>query len=265
MHRIGLLIALMLLAVALDAARGAEGGAQADTEYGDLVGRFVYDGDPPTPRTFKLRREEHRKDFGKDEIVDESLLVSKDGGLANVAVYVLTAEVEVHPALAEEAVEDVVLETRDGLFAPRILPVWVGSDRRIQVKNFDSVSHNVNFKSLPIAESPRLPSEPQRVFEALAAFDVPQPVHCSIHPWMMAYVLPRKNPYVAVTGADGQFTIAKLPAGVDLQFQVWHERSGFLDAKPHWKKGRFKFTLKPGLNDLGTIEVDPKLLLTKRK
>ena len=40
---------------------------------------------------------------------------------------------------------------------------------------------------------------------------------------MAAYLFPYENGYVAVTEADGSFEIANLPAGEELEFQVWHE------------------------------------------
>ena len=43
---------------------------------------------------------------------------------------------------------------------------------------------------------------------------------------MTAYMLPRKNGYFAVTDADGTFEIANVPAGEQLEFQVWHESGG---------------------------------------
>jgi hypothetical protein len=87
----------------------------------------------------------------------------------------------------------------------------------------------------------------------------PVPVACSIHPWMNGYVLPRDNPYVAVTAKNGSFTLEKLPAG-DLEFQVWHEKAGGgggpLQAKTEWSGGRFKLTIPAdGVKDLGTIEI----------
>ena len=69
-------------------------------------------------------------------------------------------------------------------------------------------------------------------------------------------VLVRHNPYAAVTDDDGNFTIKDLPAGKELEFQLWQEKSGYLkeaknkDVKVD-KKGRFKMNVKPGENNLG--------------
>ena len=85
----------------------------------------------------------------------------------------------------------------------------------------------------------------------------PQAATCSIHPWMKAYIIARDDPYFAVTGADGSFEIKNLPAGEDVEFQVWHEGApAGLEAKAGWGKGRFKLKLPAdGEQDLGTIEV----------
>ena len=71
---------------------------------------------------------------------------------------------------------------------------------------------------------------------------------------MRAYFLPRKDGYYAVTGRDGSFEIANVPAGESLEIQVWHESAGgrggplVLTSEKakelKWnKKGRFKITL----------------------
>ena len=75
-------------------------------------------------------------------------------------------------------------------------------------------------------------------------------VNCSIHPWMKAWVLPRENPYFDVSKTDGSFEIANLPAGVELEFSVWHELNGSLtmtgkagDVEIPVSGGKFKITL----------------------
>ena len=64
----------------------------------------------------------------------------------------------------------------------------------------------------------------------------------------------RSNGYYAVTGPDGSFEIPYVPAGEELEIQVWHESGqgpsnalvlGTPEAKEmKWSsKGRFKITL----------------------
>ncbi len=46
------------------------------------------------------------------------------------------------------------------------------------------------------------------------------PVKCNQHPWMRAYIGVTKNPFFAVTGSDGTFTIKGLPPG-DYTIEAW--------------------------------------------
>ena len=48
---------------------------------------------------------------------------------------------------------------------------------------------------------------------------------CDVHPWMTGWVLVTDNPYFAVTGDDGSFTIKDVPAG-KYTVEVWHEKLG---------------------------------------
>ena len=48
---------------------------------------------------------------------------------------------------------------------------------------------------------------------------------CDVHGWMKSYILVFKNPFFAVTGTDGAFTLDKLPAGT-YTVQAWHEKYG---------------------------------------
>jgi uncharacterized protein (DUF2141 family) len=51
------------------------------------------------------------------------------------------------------------------------------------------------------------------------------PVKCNIHPWMRAYIGVVSNPFFAVTGDDGTFTIKGLPPGT-YTIEVVHEKYG---------------------------------------
>ena len=63
---------------------------------------------------------------------------------------------------------------------------------------------------------------------------------------MKAYIIARDDPYVAVTKPDGTFEIKNLPAGEDIEFQVWHEQApGGLEAKGGWSKGRSRSKCQP--------------------
>jgi hypothetical protein len=78
---------------------------------------------------------------------------------------------------------------------------------------------------------------------------------------MKGWVLVRPNPFFAISSEDGTFEIKGLPAGQDLEFQVWQEKAGFVtavklkDKATTWERGRFKQKLKAGDNDLGEVKL----------
>ena len=137
------------------------------------------------------------------------------------------------------------------MFLSHVFPLTVG--QTITIKNSDPVGHNTNIEGKN-AFNQTIPANESVDFTPKKAESVPQAIRCSIHPWMIAYYLPREDGYLAVTSEDGSFEIPNVPAGEKLEFQVWHESGtgpgGALvldtpEAKElKWnKKGRFGVTL----------------------
>src|SRR6266566_1627035 len=48
---------------------------------------------------------------------------------------------------------------------------------------------------------------------------------CDVHPWMRGWLVVLDHPHAAVTGADGRFAIAAVPAG-SYTLALWHETLG---------------------------------------
>lgn len=249
------------LRFALVIACGVAMTTPAVAQWGDLTGKFVYDGTAPAPAKIDVTKDVAV--CAKSPIFDDSLVVGEDGGLANVIVYVRSRKVKVHPDYDALKDEKPLLDNMGCQFVPHILPVWL--EQTIELHNSDPVPHNTNISPLggrPL--NPLIPSGGSINHKFGRKQTVPVPVNCNIHPWMKAYILPIANPYVAVTGDDGSFTLKNLPAGDELEFQVWHEKSGYVNPTGSgipkgWKKGRFKLKIAAGANDLKTIKLDPKL------
>ena len=222
--------------------------AQAQGEaWGDLKGRVVIRFKEPLVLP-PIQAGRNR------QIPDESLLVGLDGGLANVVVYVRTPGVPVHSDLAKQLQTNVAMTFKNSRSEPRIVPVWT-QRQAVEFRNREAFSYNLN--ASPVADSPfnvLLIAGDTLWYTPQLPQSIPVPVTCTIQPWLKAYVVPRDNPYVAVTRSTGAFTIRKLPAR-SLEFQLWHERFGYLDT-PTYAQGRVVLKLKPGENDLGTIVVE---------
>ena len=243
--------------VALSRGEGGEeapekAAASTGTGWATLKGRFVYDGTPPRMAPYPANKDLATCAPGGKAPLQETLLVDEQSkGIANVAVYVRKVS-RVHPS-AQPATEKLVYDQKVCRFVSHMFPITIG--QTMEIKNSDNVGHNTNIEgkngfnqTIPAGQS--IDFQPQKE-EA-----VPVPVRCSIHPWMLGYLLPRKNAYYAVTTPDGSFEIANLPASEELEIQVWHESAtgpgGALvlntpEAKQlKWSgKGRFKLKLAP--------------------
>jgi hypothetical protein len=246
----------LVLALALVAAACTQ-LSQAQEEWGDLTGKFTYDGTPPEPK--KLVITQDKAEFEKLGLVDESLVVDKETkGIANIVIFVRTKDVKIHPDLEKNVKKEVKFDNKGGRFVPRVLPVWL-EKQTLCLCNSDGVAHNSKLSPFDdTAINPLIPPKGEVEHTFSVEQSQPVPVNCNIHPWMVGHILPRSNPYMAVTGTDGSFKLEKLPAGVELDFKVWQEKSGWVDAK-NWKRGAFKMTLKAGKNDLGEVKCKASL------
>jgi len=240
----------LLLAVALVASYSS-----APTRAVDLKGSFVLGGDDPTPQPVPIPKSDTAK-FSPDlQLYSEDLIVDpKSRGIANIFVSLRTADVPITPEAAAAVKPELVIEVKDGRFQPHAAGIWVGR-QRLMLKNSDPDGGSPGL--IVRGRSPSLsPVETGMSFEELPGQSaaVPHPIACGVHVWKRALILHCDNPYFAVTAADGSFEIKHLPKSVPLEFQVWHETSGWVVAKPAWEKGRFTITLDAD-EDLGTIAV----------
>lgn len=256
------------LTAAVLIAFGAQGGvACGSAEWGDLVGRFVYTGKVGKPAALKIDKDIEYCGKFPDETVDQSLIVGKDGGLANVLVSLRVArntKVEVHPdVLAQAKEKPAFLDNVHCMFSPHLLGVWAGQQKFV-VKNGDPIGQAVKIDSIanpPVNQMLAVGATLEHQFEKEEP--APLAITCGIHPWEKSFLAIQPSPYFAGSDESGKFVIKNLPVGTH-EFQAWHELSGYLKANPKWKRGgRFKMTIKPGKNDLGTIKVEPKLLKQK--
>jgi hypothetical protein len=146
--------------------------------------------------------------------------------------------------------EPFTFDQKECKFLSHVFGVTVGQP--VEILNSDPVGHNTSVSGQNTFNQ-MIPSGANTPYSAKKEEATPVAVSCSVHPWMRAYMLPRKNAYFAITPADGSFEIPNLPAGEELEIQVWHETAPgglFVQSEPakelKWNnKGRFKIKLEP--------------------
>lgn len=245
------LLTLTLTAASLVCAEAAQ------AQWGTLRGRFLYDGSAPAPA--KLAVTKDIEVCGQHNLVDESLVVGADGGVANVVLYLRSKPAQVHEEYANLPAE-VTFDNEHCRFVPHVLTMT--TSQTVILHNSDPVAHNSNLQPIPgLPVNPLIAAGGQATYKFVTEPILPVPITCNIHPWMKGYIVARSNPYVTVSAADGTFEIKNLPVG-SLEFQAWHERPGYL-AAGDWEKGRFTFEIKEGDNDLGDIKLSPELMQPK--
>ena len=148
----------------------------------------MYDGKPPERK--KLKVDKDVACCGKFDIRDESLMVGRDGGLANVFVYLRTRRVAVCPELEKKAAKEVLLDNRDCIFKPHCMKIWLGK-QEYHIVNSDPIAQTVAFS--PLGDVPAnivLAAAPGENVEARWKFrrrqTAPVPIHCNYHPWESA-------------------------------------------------------------------------------
>jgi plastocyanin len=225
-------------------------------DWGSISGRFVFGGTAPAAP--KLTVDKDVDVCGKFDLLNEELVVGDGQGVANVVIFVRDRKIDVHPDL--KATEPVVLDNLNCRFNPHVVFVQTGQD--LIIKNSDPVGHNSNVATLKNpASNTLIPAGGETKVTFRSDEAVPAAVTCNIHPWMKGWVVVRDNPYAAVTGEDGSFTIEKLPAG-EVELQFWHEKAGYLDSividgkKESVKRGRMEVKVSKDGTDLGEMVLD---------
>ena len=235
-----------------------------ETQWGDLTGQLIFDGEPPERKRLEVKA-------GFPEVWDESLVIDpKTHGIANIFVYLLKPKdaekaVKVHPNYAEQIKKPVRWLVEKQGYRPHALAIhtnqlliWDNHFPRAFNVKMDPFSNGASSMLLPpMQQDERNFSNPERL---------PVSLGCNIHEWLSAYLLILDHPYVDITDEHGSFTIKNLPVGKH-EFQFWQEISGYVvvpsvhlwgeELQGHRQKGRLIINIKPGVNDLGEIRIDP--------
>jgi plastocyanin len=192
---------------------------EAAAAGGSVKGTVKLDGKAPAAAALNMKADPFcAKQPGAK---DEEVAVGAGGGLKNVVVRI--AKGVTNPPAAPTA--PAVIDQNGCQYRPRVVVAQAG--QAVEIRNSDQTLHNVHtykgtatlFNLAHIQGTAPI----KRKF-ATTVGDVVK-FKCDVHPWMTGWVLVTDNPYFAVTGDDGSFTLADVPAG-KYTVEVWHEKFG---------------------------------------
>ena len=231
-------------------------------DWGTIRGRFTLDG--TLPERPKLVLNKDVEFCGKHEPRSEKLVVHPDDrGIANVVIWLDTKagdKVAIHPSFEDVAAAKIKLANKGCRFDPHVCVLRTG--QTLMIENSDEVDHNTaagldrNAPFNDLTPSGKSVDRPKFV----QTEKLPAQVQCSIHPWMIGWLVVKDHPYVAVTDEHGRFELKNLPAG-EHTFVVWHELPGFVQEVTRngnaesWKRGKVTLRVSPEPTDLGDVRV----------
>ena len=186
-----------------------------------VAGAVRFDGTPPERKPLKMTADDACAAHHQDAALSEDVIVGASGGLRNVFVVVvggLEGRTFAPPAAP------VVLDQKGCVYTPHVFGVM--AKQPISLRNSDPTLHNVH--AIPEAGDGEFNiGMPRQGMEIARSFEQPGVVRfkCDVHPWMLSWGIVTAHPYYAITGDDGRYSIAGLPAG-EYTIEAWHEKLG---------------------------------------
>jgi hypothetical protein len=197
----GLSIIFCVVAIGAPALAYDEGAVNGG---GSIQGKIVYNGAVPTRKIIPNKDVEVC-----GGIRDEPLIqVGPDQAVENAVVYLAdVAKGKAWPASTSKPAELDNLKCR---FVPDVQVIRAGP---LVVINSDPVLHNTHgYYGKRTAFNMALPNQGQRIPTELTRAGTVR-VDCDAHGWMEGWIYVVDNPYYAITGADGKFSITDVPPG----------------------------------------------------
>ena len=161
--------------------------------------------------------------IGKDKEVcgasktDPALLVGAQGEVKNAVIQITGSAGKTAPD------KEAVLDQAKCEYAPHVLVIPAGTT--VKIRNNDGILHNVHTYSK--INSPFNKAQPKYLKEFDHTFEKPEyiSVKCDVHGWMSGWIVITEKVHFTVSGADGVFQLADVPAG-EHTVEVWHETLG---------------------------------------
>jgi hypothetical protein len=217
------------------------------TEGGTLTGKVILKGTPPPARIYHLIFSPNidfciRVSDGRGNRLLKEFRVSEEGGLQDAIVAVLGVE----KGKPFDHTPEIKIE--DCRIAPFVTPVR--NRHPIFLINNDPVMHNIQGYTLTETNGATFytfnaalgPEEIDKKEIRMRKGHYIFRTQCGQHDFMQSWGIAVGNPYFAVTGLDGSFTIDEIPPG-EYHVIAWH---------PHMKMRAGRIVVSPG----GEVKLD---------
>jgi hypothetical protein len=183
---------------------------------GAIKGKVTYTGSVPTRKIIPTKDQEVCGGI-RDE---PQVIVGPDSGVMNAIVYLK----EVPKGKRwDKPKKTPTINNRKCNFEPHVQVMPAGMN--LAILNSDPVLHNTHgFLIKATVFNVAMPKQGMRVERPIKKPGIVR-VECDAHGWMLAWIYAADNPYYAMTGRDGSFTINDVPPG-DYTMVVWQEYTG---------------------------------------
>ena len=188
-----------------------------------VTGTVTYDGKVQNLKPLAMDADPVCAGKHKAPVPNEMLKLGASGNtMGNIIVRVVSGlpEGKTYPPPKDP----MVMDQNGCLYNPHVFVLYAGQP--LKVLNSDGILHNVH--ALPSVNPQFNMAMPPTVKESEHVFDKaegPFQIKCDVHPWMTAYAMVITNPFYSVTGDDGKYKLADLPAGT-YEIEAWHEKLG---------------------------------------
>jgi hypothetical protein len=184
---------------------------------GTIQGKVTFPGPPPPKK--KVIPTKDKEACGSSPRDVDQVLLGPDKTVQQAVVYL--QKVEKGKAWGKTAKAPEINNVKCD-FTPHVQVMPVGD---VDIVNSDPVLHNTHgFLDKVTVFNVALPNKDQRITRPLRKPGLVR-VECDAHGWMLGWIFVAENPYYAVTGKDGAFTIKDVPPG-SYTLVAWQEFTG---------------------------------------
>jgi hypothetical protein len=202
-------------------AAPAASGSASSAGSSSVTGSVKFSGTAPAKERIKMDADPQCALQHQEPAYKEDVVVNANGTLKNVFVHVTKG---LEGRTFTPPTQSAKLDQHGCAYTPRVIGVQV--NQPFEVVNSDPTLHNVNCK--PVKNKPFNIAQPVKGMKSTKTFTTPEVMVkciCNVHPWMASFIGVVDNPYYAVTGDDGSFSLTGLPAG-SYTIEAWHETLG---------------------------------------